>query len=109
MKRAVLKRFTAFIASLLVVTILSPNFVYSVKASAHEGEANIAVETSETEETEAEKAKAPKTESEKKTVKETKQVKETEAEPEETKAKETEEKETEAKAEETKEIGRAHV
>ena len=102
MKRAVLKRFTAFIASLLVVTILSPNFVYSVKASAHEGEANIAVETSETEETEAEKAKAPKTESEKKTVKETKQVKETEAEPEEAKAKETEGKETEAKAEETK-------
>ena len=102
MKRAVLKRFTAFIASLLVVTILSPNFVYSVKASAHEGEAGVSVEVSETEETETEKAKTPKTETEKKTVKETKQVKETEAVPEETKAKETEEKETEAKAAETK-------
>ena len=102
MKRAVLKRFTAFIASLLVVTILSPNFVYSVKASAHEGEAGVSVEVSETEETETEKAKTPKTVTEKKTVKETKQVKETEAVPEETKAKETEEKETEAKAAETK-------
>ena len=102
MKRAVLKRLTAFIASILVVTIASPNFVYSVKASAHEGEAGIAIEASAPEETEAEKAKAPKTESDKKPAKETKKAAEAKAEPEETKAKETEAKEPEAKAEEPK-------
>ena len=102
MKRAVLKRLTSLVACLLVVAIVSPNFVYSVKASAHEGNAGVEIEAPESKETESEKAKETKADSDKKTAKETKTVKETKADSEETKAKETEAKETEAKAEETK-------
>ena len=102
MKRAVLKRLTSLVACLLVVAIVSPNFVYSVKASAHEGNAGVEIEAPESKETESEKAKETKADSDKKTAKETKTVKETKADSEETKAKETEAKAEETKTAETK-------
>ncbi|MBR1906179.1 MAG: hypothetical protein IJ819_06915, partial [Clostridiales bacterium] len=103
MKRAVLKRLTSFVASLLVVAIASPNFVYSVAATAHETETGIVVESQAPEEKETEASKETKAAKETKVSKEPKKVKETKAEAEETKAKEAEVKETEVKETKAKE------
>ena len=97
MKRAVLKRLTAFIATLLVVALVSPSFVYSVSATASESGTGVAVEEPQAKETEA--VKVTKAD-EKKPAKDTK-AKETQAK--ETTAKEPEAKETEAKAKAAKE------
>ena len=104
MKRAGMKRFSAFVVAVLVVALLSPSMLYSVHATASEGNSDIAVETKAPESKETEAPKETKAASEKKSTK-AKETKAAEPKTEETKAvetKATEAKVTEPKAAETK-------